>query len=159
MTTCMRQSPAGPRGEPGLSLARVIGPRLANRLLIGCRRRGRYGRDASLTAPDPYWVIGNGTDHAPASTPAVALHGDSALIVWSDVCRGMMARGRGAPNLGSGTLLSSRPPCPRRPLWCNVSESPGFQTVRCASWVRSPMGSATAIWRSSCPGISAPTDG
>jgi hypothetical protein len=53
---------------------------------------GRYGRDASLTAPDPYWVIGNGIDDAPASTPAVALHGDSALIVWSDVNRGMIAR-------------------------------------------------------------------
>jgi hypothetical protein len=53
---------------------------------------GRYGRDTSLTEPDPYWVIGDGIGAAAAWTPAVALHGDTALIAWSDVDRGILAR-------------------------------------------------------------------
>ena len=45
---------------------------------------GRYGRDTSLTAPSSYWVVNGGNDTSSAWTPAVALHGDTALIAWSN---------------------------------------------------------------------------
>src|SRR5512143_822436 len=37
---------------------------------------GRYGRNASLTAPEPYWVMDTGIEPSSGLTPAVALHGD-----------------------------------------------------------------------------------
>jgi hypothetical protein len=60
--------------------------------LPGVAVAGRFGRDTSLTAPDPTWVIDRGDKASSGSTPAVALHGDAALIAWADVDRGILAR-------------------------------------------------------------------
>ena len=59
---------------------------------IGAVVSGRYGRDTSLTAPSPYWAFNGGNDPQWAWTPAVALHGATALIAWADMDQGILAR-------------------------------------------------------------------
>jgi len=63
---------------------------------------GRYGRDTSLTAPASYWLLDGGNGSTSAYAPAVALHGDSALIAWSDVTLGMIARELSLPGGQAG---------------------------------------------------------
>jgi hypothetical protein len=59
---------------------------------LGVVVSGRYGRDTSLTAPSTYWLVNSGPKARGAWTPAVALHGDTALIAWSDLEYGIFAR-------------------------------------------------------------------
>jgi hypothetical protein len=59
---------------------------------------GRYGRESSLTAPSPYWLINGGSEARGAWTPAVAVAGDTALVAWSDLDYGIFARAVSLPS-------------------------------------------------------------
>jgi len=69
---------------------------------LGTVLTGLYNRETSLTAPSPYWLINRDDRNHWAGTPAVALNGSTALVAWSDLDKGMVAREVALPSGQAG---------------------------------------------------------